>query len=486
MANELESATFYPSVARLKGRRGPSVTKYAIVTANMKLYEWYPGNSDTDDSDTDADTIAPTGGTDGRWKTIAYIPTEAAISAGMLRTTAHTEADWYIDADNGNDTYDGLTEDTPLATFEELGERINANVIDGASAVPMVTVHVLSDITEDFELYVRVKNAGVLLIADDRDVADRAIGSYAITGRTNWDESTYTEGTFTCSGIPTSIAALPSGGGVGYQAIITASATADNVGASTWVVAETSAKTALHPGWWQESFSDVVDAAVGDTVAFCRLRKLSGSVTIMVDGNGRVEVQDLEVGTDGESHSVSVSRGAVRFNRCLVHGLDVGINEDRIGVGSVTLMSSRTHNGCRTRQFSQATLWATCHTRSVSSALNCGGLLFVEYRCLVYQNAVVVDPTGEMIVEGSLSVYGATVGLEANTFSRTWVYDVMWGHNITTTFLRLQRCSRVVCSSGGLAITGTSPTNAYQLAGVGSASLTLPAGAGTSTSIEVG
>jgi predicted RNA-binding Zn ribbon-like protein len=486
VANELESATFYRSVPLLKGRRGPRVTKYAIVTSNMKLYQWYPGNSDTDDSDTNADTIAATGGDAGRWKTIAYIPTEAAISAGMLRTTAHTEADWYVDADNGNDTYDGLTESTPLATFAELGARINANVIDGASDVPTVTVHVLSDITEDIELYVRVRNAGALLITDDRDVADRSIASYPITGRTNWSEGTYTEGTFTCSAIPTTIAALPSGGGVGYQAIITASATADNVGASTWVVAETSAKTALHPGWWQESFFDVVDAAVGDTVAFCRLRKLSGLVHIEVEGNGRVTFEDLELGTDGEGHSVSASRGTVYFNRCLVHGLDVGINEDAASVASVKLISSRTHNGCRTRQFSQATLWATCHTRSVSSALNCGGLLFVEYRCLVYQNAVVVDPTGELIVEGSLSVYGATVGLEANTFSRTWVYDVMWGHNITTTFLRLQRCSRVVCSSGGLAITGTSPTNAYSLAGTSSASLTLPAGAGTSTSIEVG
>lgn len=82
--NELESASFYASVAKLKGRRGPSVTKYAIVTANMKLYQWYPGNSGTDDSDTDADCISPTGGTDGRWLTIAHLSTAQTADVGAL------------------------------------------------------------------------------------------------------------------------------------------------------------------------------------------------------------------------------------------------------------------------------------------------------------------------------------------------------------------------------------------------------------------
>jgi hypothetical protein len=400
---------------------------------------------------------------------------------------AITQEDFYVDWDDGDDDNDGTSENEAIKTIERLEQLLARGVVDGRINGGTVFVHILSaDHEENIELVVRCSHAGRLLIYDDRAVAARAIASHPITSRVNWSTVTPVEASFTCSAIPTTIAALPSGGGVGYLAVITASATSDHVGASTWVVAETSARTALCPGWWQPDLFGTIDASVGDTVAFCRLRKLSGSVTVRVEGNGRVEFQDLEVGTSEEAHSVNVPNGSVRFTRCLVHGFDAGAHNDAVGFASVTFISSRTHNGCRTRHYSQTTLWATCHTRSVSSALNAGGKVFVSSQSLVYQNPVVVDPTGEIYIDGSISVYGASVGLEADARSWTWVIGVMWGRNITSTFLRLQRFARVLATNeDSLVIVGTSPTNAYDLADDVSASLTLPAGEDTSTSIEL-
>lgn len=487
MANELESASFYPNVTQLKARPGPGVTKYSITESDMKLRKWYKGNSDADDSDADADTIAATGGEAGRWKTIAYIPTEAAVSAGMLRTTAHTVADLYIDTDDGRDANDGQSEDAPVQTWAHLARLIESNVIDGTGDVPTVTVHVLSDnTTENIELTPRVRNGGTLVILDDRDVSERSIGSYAITSRTNWSDGSRTEVSFTCSGIPTSIAALPSGGGVGYQAVITASATADNVGACTWVAAETSARTALGPGWYQSELDDVIDAAVGDTVTFAQLRRLAVNVTVRVIGHGSVTFKDLELGVSGSQHSVNVADGGATFIRCLMHGFDAGNSIGGIGIGSVYLAGCRTANGCRTRTASALAIFATLHDRTSASALNVGNdsYLLTYGQSLVYGNPLVVDQRGHLDVEGSVSIYGATVGLSANNNSWIEVHAPMWGHNISSVYLSLSRFARVGYAASTLAMVGTTPTSAYSLAGTTNASLTLPAGAGTSTSIE--
>jgi hypothetical protein len=84
VANELESASFYSDVATLKARRGPSVEKYAIVRSNMKLYRFVPGNTTADDSDTTANSIAPSGGPAGRWLAIAFLQTAQAADVGAL------------------------------------------------------------------------------------------------------------------------------------------------------------------------------------------------------------------------------------------------------------------------------------------------------------------------------------------------------------------------------------------------------------------
>jgi hypothetical protein len=64
----------YASVTALRARQGPRLEKHVFVRDNHKVYRWIPGNADEDDSDDDADTLAPTGGYAGRWKSIGAIP----------------------------------------------------------------------------------------------------------------------------------------------------------------------------------------------------------------------------------------------------------------------------------------------------------------------------------------------------------------------------------------------------------------------------
>jgi hypothetical protein len=90
MANPLESASFYTTVRALKARRGPGVEKFAIVQANLKLYRWTLDNADADDSDTTADTIAPTGGNAGRWKRMAFLSTAQSADIGALTAVSGT------------------------------------------------------------------------------------------------------------------------------------------------------------------------------------------------------------------------------------------------------------------------------------------------------------------------------------------------------------------------------------------------------------
>jgi hypothetical protein len=120
MANALESASFYPTVNTLKARAGPGLEKFAIVLANLKLYRWYPGNADADDSDTDADTIAPSGGGyTGRWKSIAFIATAQADDVGALTAASGTPSS------NLADVGASFSQTTLNNNFASLAEQIN-------------------------------------------------------------------------------------------------------------------------------------------------------------------------------------------------------------------------------------------------------------------------------------------------------------------------------------------------------------------------
>lgn len=74
MSDPAYGIAVYADVTTLKARQGPRLEKHVWVRENHKVYRWIPGNADTDDSDGDADTIAPTGGYAGRWKRVAVIP----------------------------------------------------------------------------------------------------------------------------------------------------------------------------------------------------------------------------------------------------------------------------------------------------------------------------------------------------------------------------------------------------------------------------
>lgn len=74
MSDPAYGIAVYATVTSLKARMGPRLEKHVWVRENHKVYRWIPGNADTDDSDGDADTIAPTGGYAGRWKRVAVIP----------------------------------------------------------------------------------------------------------------------------------------------------------------------------------------------------------------------------------------------------------------------------------------------------------------------------------------------------------------------------------------------------------------------------
>jgi hypothetical protein len=131
-------------------------------------------------------------------------------------------------------------------------------------------------------------------------------------------------------------------------------------------------------------------------------------------------------------------------------------------------------------------LIATAHTRSIASALNVSerSYIGVDAQVLLYGNSVVIDSGGHLAVDRSFSIYGTSVAVEAGANSKVEVRGVLWGRNISSTFLRLTRFARVGYAASGLAMVGTIPSFAYTLAGTSTVALTLPAGAGTSTSIE--
>jgi hypothetical protein len=80
----------YASVTALRARQGPRLEKHVFVRDNHKVYRWIPGNADEDDSDGDADTLAPTGGFAGRWKSIGAIPAIADDPGALTDNTSGT------------------------------------------------------------------------------------------------------------------------------------------------------------------------------------------------------------------------------------------------------------------------------------------------------------------------------------------------------------------------------------------------------------
>lgn len=72
-------------------------------------------------------------------------------SASPLPIPTSTQADWYINASTGNDVNDGLTSGTALATWKELGKRIN-----GKRITQQTTVHVMSDTPLSDPVYIDV------------------------------------------------------------------------------------------------------------------------------------------------------------------------------------------------------------------------------------------------------------------------------------------------------------------------------------------
>jgi hypothetical protein len=89
----IQGIAVYPTVVSLKARMGPRLEKHVWVRENKKVYRWIPGNADADDSDTDADTIAPTGGNAGRWKSVASIPGLVDDVGDLTDNTSGTAGD---------------------------------------------------------------------------------------------------------------------------------------------------------------------------------------------------------------------------------------------------------------------------------------------------------------------------------------------------------------------------------------------------------
>jgi hypothetical protein len=93
VSDSIYGIAVYASVTTLKARMGPRLEKHVYVRENRKLYRWIPGNADADDSEDDANTIAPTGGYAGRWKTIGVIPGEAEDVGELTDSTSGTAGD---------------------------------------------------------------------------------------------------------------------------------------------------------------------------------------------------------------------------------------------------------------------------------------------------------------------------------------------------------------------------------------------------------
>lgn len=81
-------------------------------------------------------------------------PTGATGSAGAaipLPVPTSSQANWYINAISGNDANTGLTSGTALATWAELGKRIN-----GKRITQQTIVHVMSDTPDTDPMYIDV------------------------------------------------------------------------------------------------------------------------------------------------------------------------------------------------------------------------------------------------------------------------------------------------------------------------------------------
>lgn len=74
-------------------------------------------------------------------------PADPVVHPGSVGVffAAWDQSGWYIDGQNGNDSSDGATEQTPIRTGAELARRLPAG---GAFTSPVTTIHILDDMVD--------------------------------------------------------------------------------------------------------------------------------------------------------------------------------------------------------------------------------------------------------------------------------------------------------------------------------------------------
>lgn len=233
-----------------------------------------------------------------------------------------TTTPWYIDPVNGSDANDGLSSGTALQSIEEFTKRLGLQVIDGLT----VDVILLNDAVYGSYSYgpvikARFANDGKLTFTGQATV----IATDTIASVTPWSNGVVGDYTLTHTNV-TSLA--------GYFARITQG---PNTGATSPIMKVTG--TNSFRGSWSNinTGGTTIEPSVGDAVEIYRVTKITGGVTIDIEGLGQgvlFSMLDMGVPSSPPVDSVVIAKGGATFINCALHGVHVN-RSGRLNAGEV-------------------------------------------------------------------------------------------------------------------------------------------------------
>lgn len=380
---------------------------------------------------------------------------------------ANFQDTWYVDFDNGDNTADGLTPATALASTDEVQARWGQQVIDGA-ITPVVIVNVAGNSSATHVFAPVMTNIALVYFVGTRTDTPGLSGT--LTTYQNWNAATKTQCEFSWSSLPSTwtagqFLALPSLGNVSVIA-------GKDVGSKTAVSCD---------AFDGDNWISVDGAAVG--FQGYTFNSLTGKLKLSPAGNGVLVFQDIQLGNADaiDLHWLQIDgrdSAQVTFVGCRIYGVDTFNDNLAAAVGCYIV---------GWRNYGRDALQGTIHD-SVGGAI---------YR--VHENAFSdiwdhvllfgipsVDESGYLLVETDCSCYNAFAGW--NVRGKMRIDGSFWVKNANASGWVLKtEVGGVICYSNasGIGSTGTPPTNLYVVPGATSGTLPLVATARLSGIVQL-
>ena len=326
-----------------------------------------------------------------------------AVDAAMLDA-----ADVYIDAVNGSDSNDGLTDTTALQTWAEYARRIQDGPV---TATPWQTVHLLSDIPETITIDADYVNG--LVIEGQRTV----VASNSVTAATAWD-------TAVDPVVPGSItAAVANLFPLSRMFVMTSGA---NVGKIGYLLQSDDGQTAQISHLIDVDTFATGDPAIGDTFDIVTLTQVDG-IRYLESGTGFVNPLNITAPTFGGGDLEA--RTSEWFHQaCIWVGIEGGTASFRQVNGDVV--------GCHFEEFRPRYVdcdlsFFTCSFRDCNAQLRRSQFTFFGINPYAYENQT--SPPWFIGDSALVSVSGGSLGVLGfdNAGGPNAIWDVRPGGSLT-------------------------------------------------------